>query len=184
MFQTAKSVLRRDPAANSLMEVVLTYPGIRALFWYRIAHFLNGIKLFTLAGLLSQHAVKTTGISIAPAARIGKRVFIDHGVGVVIGSTAIVEDDVTIMHGVTLGARRIQTGIRHPHVRHGAFLGANAQILGNIMIGADSKVGANAVVLQSVPDKATAVGNPAKIVNQPDQKILKIDFVSQNKIFK
>ncbi|MBU7568664.1 serine acetyltransferase [Weissella hellenica] len=166
MFQTARSILNRDPAAHSLLEVVMTYPGIRALFWYRIAHFLVLRRFFIIANLLSQHATHTTGITISPQARIGKRLFIDHGVGVVIGATAIIEDDVTILHGVTLGARKSITDARHPHIKQGAFIGANAQILGHISVGAFSKIGAGSVVLVDVPDKTTAVGNPARIVEQ------------------
>lgn len=166
MFQTARSILNRDPAAHSLLEVVMTYPGIRALFWYRIAHFLVLRRFFIIANLLSQHATHTTGITISPQARIGKRLFIDHGVGVVIGAIAIIEDDVTILHGVTLGARKSITDARHPHIKQGAFIGANAQILGHISVGAFSKIGAGSVVLVDVPDKTTAVGNPARIVEQ------------------
>ncbi|MFC6177974.1 serine O-acetyltransferase EpsC [Weissella sagaensis] len=166
MFQTARSILNRDPAAHSLLEVVITYPGIRALFWYRIAHFLVLRRFFIIANLLSQHATHTTGITISPQARIGKRLFIDHGVGVVIGATAIIEDDVTILHGVTLGARKSITDARHPHIKQGAFIGANAQILGHISVGAFSKIGAGSVVLVDVPDKTTAVGNPARIVEK------------------
>ncbi|GHP14116.1 serine acetyltransferase [Lentilactobacillus fungorum] len=179
MFQTARSILKRDPAAHNLLEVILTYPGLRALFWYRIAHFLVMRRFFTLASLISQHAAHVTGISIAPEAQIGKRVFIDHGIGVVIGATAIVEDDVTILHGVTLGARKLAGGIRHPRVEHGAFIGANAQILGNITIGAFSKVGAGAIVLADVPPKATAVGNPARIVGTPGKKVIEVNFTKQ-----
>lgn len=166
MFQTARSILNRDPAAHSLLEVVMTYPGIRALFWYRIAHFLVLRRFFIIANLLSQHATHTTGITISPQARIGKRLFIDHGVGVVIGATAIIEDDVTILHGVTLGARKSITNARHPHIKQGAFIGTNAQILGHITVGAFSKIGAGSVVLDDVPDKTTAVGNPARIVEK------------------
>lgn len=164
MFKTARSILNRDPAAHTLLEVVLTYPGIRALFWYRIAHFLALRRFFTIANLLSQHAAHTTGITISPQARIGKRLFIDHGVGVVIGATAIIENDVTILHGVTLGARKTNPDVRHPYIKQGAFIGANAQILGHITVGAFSKVGAGAIVLVDVPDKTTAVGNPARII--------------------
>ncbi|EHO49476.1 serine O-acetyltransferase EpsC [Lentilactobacillus kisonensis] len=180
MFQTARSILKRDPAAHNLSEVILTYPGIRALFWYRIAHFLVIRRFFTFASLLSQHAAHSTGISISPEATIGKRVFIDHGIGVVIGSTAVVEDDVTILHGVTLGARKSVAGPRHPHVERGAFIGANAQILGNITIGAFSKIGAGAIVLTDVPPKTTAVGNPARIVGVPVDKVVEIDFKKHN----
>ena len=114
IFQTARSILKRDPVAHSLLEVLLTYPGIRVLFWYRITHFMAFHRLYTIAGFLSQHAAKVTGISISPEAKIGKRVFIDHGIGVVIGATAMIEDDVTILHDVTLGVRRAVEGRRHP----------------------------------------------------------------------
>ena len=114
IFQTARSILKRDPVAHSLLEVLLTYPGILVLFWYRIAHFMAFHRLYTIAGFLSQHAAKVTGISISPEAKIGKRVFIDHGIGVVIGATAMIEDDVTILHDVTLGVRRAVEGRRHP----------------------------------------------------------------------
>lgn len=117
IFQTARSILKRDPVTHSLLEVLLTYPGIRVLFWYRIAHFMAFHRLYTIAEFLSQHAAKVTGISISPEAKIGKRVFIDHGIGVVIGATAMIEDDVTILHGVTLGARRAVEGRRHPYVK-------------------------------------------------------------------
>ena len=178
MFQTARSILKRDPAAHSLLEVLLTYPGIRVLFWYRIAHFMAFHRLYTIAGFLSQHAAKVTGISISPEAQIGKRVFIDHGIGVVIGATAVIEDDVTILHGVTLGARRAVEGRRHPYVKKGAFIGANAQLLGTITIGAFSKVGAGAIVLNNVADKTTVVGNPARTVNKLPAKVINVTFTT------
>lgn len=178
MFQTARSILKRDPAAHSLLEVLLTYPGIRAFFWYRIAHFMAFHRLYTIAGFLSQHAAKVTGISISPEAQIGKRVFIDHGIGVVIGATAVIEDDVTILHGVTLGARRAVEGRRHPYVKKGAFIGANAQLLGTITIGAFSKVGAGAIVLNNVADKTTVVGNPARTVNKLPAKVINVTFTT------
>lgn len=165
MFETAHSILKRDPAATSLLEVLLTYPGMRALFWHRIAHYLASKNHSLLAAMVSNHSTRKTGISIAPAAKIGKRVFIDHGVGVVIGETAVVEDDVTILHGVTLGSRHPEDmGRRHPYVKKGAYLGSNAQILGPITIGCESKIGAGAIVLKDVPDQATAVGNPARVI--------------------
>ena len=178
MFQTARSILKRDPAAHSLLEVLLTYPGIRVLFWYRIAHFMAFHRLYTIAGFLSQHAAKVTGISISPEAKIGKRVFIDHGIGVVIGATAVIEDDVTILHGVTLGVRRAVEGRRHPYVKKGAFIGANAQLLGTITIGAFSKVGAGAIVLNNVADKTTVVGNPARTVNKLPAKVINVTFTT------
>ena len=178
IFQTARSILKRDPVAHSLLEVLLTYPGIRVLFWYRIAHFMAFHRLYTIAGFLSQHAAKVTGISISPEAKIGKRVFIDHGIGVVIGATAVIEDDVTILHGVTLGARRAVEGRRHPYVKKGAFIGANAQLLGTITIGAFSKVGAGAIVLNNVADKTTVVGNPARTVNKLPAKVINVTFTT------
>lgn len=178
IFQTARSILKRDPAAHSLLEVLLTYPGIRVLFWYRIAHFMAFHRLYTIAGFLSQHAAKVTGISISPEAKIGKRVFIDHGIGVVIGATAMIEDDVTILHGVTLGARRAVEGRRHPYVKKGTFIDANAQLLGTITIGAFSKVGAGAIVLNNVADKTTVVGNPALTVNKLPAKVINVTFTT------
>ena len=178
IFQTARSILQRNPVAHSLLEVLLTYPGIRVLFWYRIAHFMAFHRLYTIAGFLSQHAAKVTGISISPEAKIGKRVFIDHGIGVVIGATAMIEDDVTILHDVTLGVRRAVEGRRHPYVKKGAFIGANAQLLGTITIGAFSKVGAGAIVLNNVADKTTVVGNPARTVNKLPAKVINVTFTT------
>ena len=178
IFQTARSILKRNPVAHSLLEVLLTYPGIRVLFWYRIAHFMAFHRLYTIAGFLSQHAAKVTGISISPEAKIGKRVFIDHGIGVVIGATAMIEDDVTILHDVTLGVRRAVEGRRHPYVKKGAFIGANAQLLGTITIGAFSKVGAGAIVLNNVTDKTTVVGNPARTVNKLPAKVINVTFTT------
>ncbi len=178
IFQTARSILKRNPVAHSLLEVLLTYPGIRVLFWYRIAHFMAFHRLYTIAGFLSQHAAKVTGISISPEAKIGKRVFIDHGIGVVIGATAMIEDDVTILHDVTLGVRRAVEGRRHPYVKKGTFIDANAQLLGTITIGAFSKVGAGAIVLNNVADKTTVVGNPARTVNKLPAKVINVTFTT------
>lgn len=178
IFQTARSILKRNPVAHSLLEVLLTYPGIRVLFWYRIAHFMAFHRLYTIAGFLSQHAAKVTGISISPEAQIGKRVFIDHGIGVVVGATAMIEDDVTILHDVTLGVRRAVEGRRHPYVKKGAFIGANAQLLVTITIGAFSKVGAGAIVLNNVADKTTVVGNPARTVNKLPAKVINVTFTT------
>ena len=178
IFQTARSILKRNPVAHSLLEVLLTYPGIRVLFWYRIAHFMAFHRLYAIAGFLSQHAAKVTGISISPEAKIGKRVFIDHGIGVVVGATAMIEDDVTILHDVTLGVRRAVEGRRHPYVKKGAFIGANAQLLGTITIGAFSKVGAGAIVLNNVADKTTVVGNPARTVNKLPAKVINVTFTT------
>lgn len=167
MFETARAILKQDPAAHSVAEVVLTYPGIQALFWHRIAQYLSSRRHSFLASLLRRHSEHRTGISIAPQAQVGKRVFIDHGVGVVIGETAIIEDDVVMLHGVTLGSRHVEdTGRRHPHIKRGAYIGANAQILGSVTVGKFSKIGAGAIVLKDVPDYATAVGSPARIIEK------------------
>ena len=178
IFQTARSILKRDPVAHSLLEVLLTYQGIRVLFWYRIAHFMAFHRLYTIAGFLRQHAAKVIGISISPEAKIGKRVFIDHGIGVVIGATAMIEDDVTILHGVTLGARRAVEGRRHPYVKKGTFIDANAQLLGTNTIGAFSKVGAGAIVLNNVTDKTIVVGNPDRTVNKLPAKVINVTFTT------
>ncbi|CAM3101949.1 serine O-acetyltransferase EpsC [Leuconostoc rapi] len=167
MFGTAKSILKRDPAARSLISVILTYPGLHALAYHRVSHWLHNHHFFLLSAVVARLSAKRTGINISPGAIIGRRVFIDHGIGVVIGETAVIEDDVTILHGVTLGARGIigsRKAPRHPHVEHHTFIGAHAQILGPITLGSYSKVGANAVVINDVPIHTTAVGNPARLV--------------------
>ncbi|GMA70686.1 serine acetyltransferase [Leuconostoc litchii] len=164
MFLTAKSILKRDPAAKSLIMVILTYPGLHALGFHRIAHWLHIHHHYMLAAIIARWSAKHTDVFIAPGAQIGHRLFIDHGIGVVIGETAIIDDDVTILHGVTLGARHQTAGRRHPHIGKNTFIGAHAQILGNITVGSHSKIGANAVVLKDIPAHATAVGNPAHLV--------------------
>lgn len=163
-------VLKEDPAARSKLEVFLLYPSINALIVYRIAHKLYNKKCFFLARLLSQLARFFTGIEIHPGAKIGKGLFIDHGMGVVIGETAEVGDNVTIYHGVTLGGTGKDKGKRHPTVKDNVIIGAGAKVLGPITIGNNVKVGANSVVLKDVPDNATAVGMPAKIIVKDKKK--------------
>ncbi|MGG7324134.1 serine O-acetyltransferase [Clostridium baratii] len=163
-------VLKEDPAARSKLEVFLLYPSINALIVYRIAHKLYNKKCFFLARLLSQLARFFTGIEIHPGAKIGKGLFIDHGMGVVIGETAEVGDNVTIYHGVTLGGTGKDKGKRHPTVKDNVIIGAGAKVLGPITIGNNVKVGANSVVLKDVPDNATAVGMPAKIIIKDKKK--------------
>ncbi len=163
------AVLARDPAAHSRAEVLLCYPGIKALIRHRIAHkaYLKGH--FLLARLISQRARKKTGIEIHPGATIGNGLFIDHGSGVVIGETAVVGDDVTLYQGVTLGGTGKDTGKRHPTVGSHVTIGAGAKILGPITLGDHVKVGAGAIVLKDVPDHCTVVGNPGRIVRQRQQ---------------
>ena len=149
------------------MEVLL-YPSFRVILRYRVAHKLYLKKHYFLARLISEKAKRKTGIEIHPGAKIGKRLFIDHGFGVVIGETAIIGDNVTIYHGVTLGGTGKEKGKRHPTIENNVMIGASAKVLGNIVIGENSKIGAGAIVLNDVPKNVTAVGVPAKIVKTND----------------
>ena len=158
------SVVERDPAARSKIEVFLCYPGVHAIILYRFAHFLWGKKFFTTARIISSFARFLTGVDIHPAARIGRRLFINHATGLVIGETAEIGDDVTLYHGVTLGGTSTQKGKRHPTLGNRVIVGAGAKLLGPIEIGDDARIGSNAVVLKAVPAGATAVGVPAQIV--------------------
>lgn len=170
-----RSVLERDPAANSRAMVVLCYPGLHAVWAHRVSSRLWQAGMHLPARMLSQMARFWTGIEIHPGARIGRRVFIDHGAGVVIGETAIVGDDVTLYQGVTLGGTGHERGKRHPTLRAGVFVGSNAQVLGNICIGEHSRVGAGSVVLRDVPPDSTVVGVPAHIVYQNGERVLITD---------
>ena len=145
------TALAKDPAARNRLEVLLTYPGLHAVWGYRIAHLLWQIKLKLLARIYSNWIRAVTGIEIHPAAKIGKRFFIDHGMGVVIGATAIVGDDVMIYHDVTLGARTSESGKRHPTIGNNVVIGSGARVLGDISIGDGVKINANVVVTKSVP---------------------------------
>jgi serine O-acetyltransferase len=170
-----RSVKDRDPAARSLLEVLLCYPGLWAMWIHRIAHALWRARLRLIARLLSQFSRFLTGIEIHPGALIGRRLFIDHGAGVVIGETAIVASDVTLYQGVTLGGTGKEHGKRHPTVCDGVFIGNNANVLGNITIGENSRVGAGSVVLADVPPNSTVVGVPAHIVYRNGQRVLITD---------
>jgi serine O-acetyltransferase len=170
-YADIKAAQKRDPAAKSFLEVTLLYPGLHALVYYRIAHALYKIKLFFLARLLSQIARLSTGIEIHPGAKIGKRFFIDHGLGVVIGETAIVGDDVLLYQGSTLGGTGVVQGKRHPTIGNNVVIGAGAKVLGNITIGDNSYIGANAVVVKDVPPNSTVVGIPGRITKQDGRKM-------------
>lgn len=146
-------VLKRDPAARNRFEVALTYPGLHALWAHRIEHWLWQKKFRFIARVMANYTRSKTGVEIHPGATIGRRVFIDHGMGVVIGETAIVGDDVTIYHGVTLGGRTLNKGKRHPTIENNVILGAGAKILGNITIGEGSTIGANQVVTRSLSQR-------------------------------
>ena len=161
-----QAVLARDPAAKSMAEVRLCYPGLAALRAHRRANALHRKGHVLLARWLSQRARHKTGIEIHPGAQIGRRVFIDHGDGVVIGETTVIGDDVTIYQGVTLGGTGKDVGKRHPTIGNGVTIGAGAKVLGPITIGDHSKVGAGAIVLKDVPPNCTVVGNPGRIVQK------------------
>ena len=165
-------VMENDPAARSKIEVFLLYPTIHALIAYRISHYLYINKLFFLARLISQISRFFTGIEIHPSAKIGRGLVIDHGMGVVIGETAEIGDNVLLYHGVTLGGTGKDKGKRHPTVGNNVVIGAGAKVLGPIYIGSNSKIGANSVVLNNVPEGATAVGIPAKnIIKIKEEKL-------------
>ena len=163
------NIQRKDPAVKSKFEIIL-YPSFHAIIYHKLAHFLYRYRLFFLARLISQIARFLTGIEIHPGATLGRRVFFDHGMGIVIGETAIVGDDCIIFHGVTLGglssknSSKTNSNKRHPTIKNNVLLGAGAKLLGDITIGENVKVGANAVVLNDIPDNAVAVGVPARII--------------------
>jgi serine O-acetyltransferase len=158
------TIFERDPAARGVLEIVLCYPGFHAVLLHRVAHRLYSGGWFTLARMVSQLSRSLTGIEIHPGARIGRRFFIDHGMGVVIGETSEIGDDVLLYQGVTLGGTGKDTGKRHPTIGNGVVIGTGASILGNIRIGDYVKVGAGSVVVRPVPDRSTVVGVPGRIV--------------------
>ena len=161
----------RDPAATNFLEVLLTYSGLHAIIFYRIAHALGETRVPFFPRWLSQVGKFFTGIEIHPGARIGERFFIDHGMGVVIGETAIIGNDVLLYQGVTLGGTGLQKGKRHPTIGNSVVIGAGAKVLGNITVGDNSYIGANAVVIRDVPPNSTVVGVPGRITKQDGRKI-------------
>lgn len=165
----------RDPAARSKISILLLYPGVRAVINHRIAHWFYLHKHFYIARSISQHSRKKTGIEIHPGAQIGKRLVIDHGMGIVIGETAIVGDDCLLYQGVTLGGSGKEKGKRHPTLGNNVMVGAGAKILGSFRIGDHSRIAANAVVLNEIPDHATAVGVPARVVRLAGEKVDLLD---------
>ncbi len=170
-YEEIKTAQKKDPAAKSFLEVLLLYQGLHALINHRIAHFLYKAHLSFLARLLSQVARFITGIEIHPGAKIGKGFFIDHGMGVVIGETAIIGDNVLLYQGVTLGGTGLEKGKRHPTIGNNVVIGTGAKILGNITVGDNSYIGANAVVIKDVPPNSTVVGVPGRITKQDGKKI-------------
>lgn len=160
LYQDAKNIMNKDPAARNILEVIILYPGFHILIFHRIANFLYRHKLFFLARLISQIGRFVTGIEIHPGAKIGKRLFIDHGMGIVIGETAEVGNDCTIYHQVTLGGTGKDKNKRHPTVGNNVMIGAGSKVLGPIKIGNNVKIGAGAVVIHEVEDNTTVVGTP------------------------
>lgn len=164
MREQIQTIKREDPAAKSTLEILLCYPGFHAIMFHRVAHWFYRRKLFTFARMISHFARFLTGIEIHPGAKIGRRLFIDHGLGVVIGETAEIGDDVLLYQGVTLGGTGNVRGKRHPSLGNRVVVGAGAAILGDITLGDDVKVGAGSVVVHAVPDGATVVGIPGRVV--------------------
>jgi serine O-acetyltransferase len=169
------TVLERDPAAKSRLEVFLCYSGLHAVWFYRVNHWLWNRRFFLLARWLSQVARFFTGIEIHPGAEIGRRLFIDHGLGVVIGETAIVGNDVTLYQGVTLGGTGKEHGKRHPTIEDEVVIGGGAKVLGNITIGRNCRIGAGSVVLRSVPENSTVVGVPGHVIFRDGERVVITD---------
>jgi serine O-acetyltransferase len=164
-------VFEQDPAARSYLEVVLTYSGLHAIWWHRLAHALFKRKFYFLARAISQTSRFFTGIEIHPGAKIGRRFFIDHGMGVVIGETCEIGDNVSIFQGVTLGGTGKEKGKRHPTIKDNALIATGAKVLGSITIGENSKIGAGSVVLKEVPPNSTVVGIPGRVVIRDGMRI-------------
>ena len=171
LIADAKAILKKDPAARSLAEVMLLYPGFHALMFYRVSHWLYGHRRFFCARMVSQWGRGFTGIEIHPGATIGSGLFIDHGAGVVIGETAEIGNNVTLYHGVTLGGTGKDEGKRHPTICDNVLIGTGTKVLGPIHIGKNSRIGANSVVLSCIPANATAIGIPATVVRINGNKV-------------
>lgn len=175
MSEDIEAVKERDPAAPSTFIILLCYAGLQATWAHRVEHFLWNHHFKGLARVLSQITRHITGVEIHPAATIGRRFFIDHGMGVIVGETSIVGDDVTLFQGVTLGGTGKETGKRHPNIEDGVVVGVGACVLGNITVGARSKVGGGAVVVEDVPPDCTVVGVPGHIVAQDGRRVSPAD---------
>ncbi len=175
MREDVATVRERDPAARSRLEVFLCYSGLHAVWFYRMNHWLWNHGFFLMGRWLSQVARLLTGIEIHPGAKIGRRLFVDHGMGVVIGETAIVGDDVTLYQGVTLGGTGKELGKRHPTIEDNVVVGGGAKILGNITVGRNCRIGAGSVVLRNVPDNSTVVGVPGHIIFREGKRVVITD---------
>ena len=170
------NILQRDPAARNYFEVILLYPGLHAVVSHRYAHFFYKHKMFLIARIISQFTRFFTGIEIHPGAKIGRGLFIDHGMGIVIGETAEIGDNCTLYQNVTLGGTGKDKGKRHPTIGNNVLIGSGAKVLGPFSVGDNSKIAANAVVLSEVPDNSTAVGVPARIVRINNQRVSSMDL--------
>ena len=179
LLDDARNIQRKDPAARSVLEVILLYPGFHILVYHRIAHWLYQHKRFFLARWVSQHGRRRTGIEIHPGATIGKCLFIDHGMGIVFGETTEIGDNCTIYHGVTLGGTGKDTGKRHPTLGNNVLIGAGTKVLGPVYIGDNSRIGAGSVVLRNLPANCTAVGVPAEVVRINNKAIVPSDDLDQ-----
>ena len=175
--ETLRAYQARDPAARSRLEIFLLYPGVHAVIYHRAAHFLYRHKLKFLARLVSQWSRFWTGIEIHPGAKLGRRLVIDHGMGIVIGETAEVGDDCLIYHGVTLGGTGKDSGKRHPTIGNNVMISCVAKVLGPFRVGDGSRIASNAVVLSEIPDHATAVGVPAQVVRVKGKKV--VDYATE-----
>ncbi|MDO5707124.1 MAG: serine O-acetyltransferase [Andreesenia angusta] len=171
IIQDIKAIKSRDPAVRSYLEAAICYPGLHAIFVHRINHWLYNRRLFFLSRIMSNIVRLITGVEIHPGAKIGRGVFIDHGMGVVIGETAEIGDNVTIYQGVTLGGTGKDTGKRHPTIRNNVVVSSGAKVLGPFTVGENSKIGAGAVVLKEVPPNCTVVGVPGRIVVKDNKKV-------------
>lgn len=179
LWEDAKNIRDKDPAARNVLEVIVLYPGFHVLITHRVAHFLYNHRLFFCARLVSQLSRHWTGIEIHPGAKIGQRLFIDHGMGVVFGETTEIGDNCTIYHGVTLGGTGKDTGKRHPTLGDNVLIGAGAKVLGPVYIGDNVRIGAGSVVLHNIPANATAVGVPAEVVRVNHEKVRPADDLDQ-----
>ena len=179
LLDDARNIQRKDPAARSVLEVILLYPGFHILVYHRIAHWLYQHKRFFLARWVSQHGRRRTGIEIHPGATIGKCLFIDHGMGIVFGETTEIGDNCTIYHGVTLGGTGKDTGKRHPTLGNNVLIGAGTKVLGPVYIGDNARVGAGSVVLRNLPANCTAVGVPAEVVRINNKAVNPADDLDQ-----
>ncbi len=176
LLEDARNIQRKDPAARNVLEVILLYPGFHILVYHRVAHWLYEHKHFFLARWVSQHGRHKTGIEIHPGAKIGKCLFIDHGMGIVFGETTEIGDNCTIYHGVTLGGTGKDTGKRHPTLGNNVTVGTGAKVLGNIHIGNNVKIGGNSVVVKDVPDNCTVVGVPGRIIKRNGCRVFEESF--------